>query len=277
MKYMIHACPKRMWYVNDFLVPSMLDQGISMLDIRIWNDTEGLGNLLSCMKAFESLGRFYDSTWHLQDDVVISKTFRERAEYYRTEGVVTGFCHDRWDNHRNTGYVHPDKVWLAFQCIHIPDVYASECADWFFRYAQHRPDLQEKIRGGRDDDIIWRRFLQERHPDIWCMNVYPAMAEHVDWLIGGTTINFEREQKRGICRAAYWDEDDVIDDLKSRLEVYRKGDGPNGIDRNGQSANTAKLSKSAVHTAEPDFLLDKRSGGGHQKSNPRKQLGADHG
>ena len=54
-KYMIHACPQRMWYVTEFLVPSMLEQGIPEADITIWNDTEKRGNLAACMAAFESL------------------------------------------------------------------------------------------------------------------------------------------------------------------------------------------------------------------------------
>ncbi len=28
MRYMIHACPPRMWYVEEFFIPSMKAQGI---------------------------------------------------------------------------------------------------------------------------------------------------------------------------------------------------------------------------------------------------------
>jgi len=38
MKYMIHACPERIWYVNNYLVPELLNQGITTQDIIVWND-----------------------------------------------------------------------------------------------------------------------------------------------------------------------------------------------------------------------------------------------
>ena len=38
MNILIHACPQRMWYVNDFLVPMLREQGGE--DIEIWNDSE---------------------------------------------------------------------------------------------------------------------------------------------------------------------------------------------------------------------------------------------
>ena len=41
MKYMIHCCPKRMWYVEEYLIPSMLRQGIDRDSIIIWNDNKG--------------------------------------------------------------------------------------------------------------------------------------------------------------------------------------------------------------------------------------------
>ena len=69
MKYMIHACPQRMWYVEEFLVPSMRDQDIRPDEIEIRCDTEGKGNLLSCMESFRDCGERPGGTWHLQDDV----------------------------------------------------------------------------------------------------------------------------------------------------------------------------------------------------------------
>ncbi len=42
---MIHACPAREWYVTDFLVPSLIDQGISENEISVWVDRDGRGNL----------------------------------------------------------------------------------------------------------------------------------------------------------------------------------------------------------------------------------------
>ena len=38
MKVLIHACPKRMWYVEGWLVPELQRQGAD--SVEIWNDTE---------------------------------------------------------------------------------------------------------------------------------------------------------------------------------------------------------------------------------------------
>lgn len=78
MKYMIHACPKRMWYVSDYLIPSMLAQGIDKGNIIVWNDIDGVGNLASCLASFASCQE-EGETWHLQDDVVICHDFAERT------------------------------------------------------------------------------------------------------------------------------------------------------------------------------------------------------
>ena len=54
MKIMIHACPQRMWYVEEFLAPELERQGADRVDI--WCDREGKGNLRACMEAFASCG-----------------------------------------------------------------------------------------------------------------------------------------------------------------------------------------------------------------------------
>ena len=75
-RYLIHACPRRMWYVEEYLIPSMLKQGIAKGDIRVYNDKEGEGNLRACMKAFALCEGIPGGTWHLQDDVCICRNFK---------------------------------------------------------------------------------------------------------------------------------------------------------------------------------------------------------
>ena len=43
-KYLIHCCNDRMWYVKEFLIPSMIKQGISTDDIFIYQDKNKIGN-----------------------------------------------------------------------------------------------------------------------------------------------------------------------------------------------------------------------------------------
>ena len=40
MYYMIHAVPEREWYVEEYLIPSMISQGISPDEIEVWMDSE---------------------------------------------------------------------------------------------------------------------------------------------------------------------------------------------------------------------------------------------
>lgn len=123
MKFLIHACPQRMWYVDEFLVPSLQAQGAT--DIEIWNDTEKKGNLFACMESFASrIGN--GGTWHLQDDVIICHDFVERCEEH-DEGVVFGFaCRNFGDRLDAYGEVYAPDAWNSFQCVRIPDQWASD-------------------------------------------------------------------------------------------------------------------------------------------------------
>ena len=80
MKYMIHACNSRLWYVQEYLVPSMLNQGIEQDDIILYVDENSVGNLASCINSFLALPDDNKGVWHLQDDVIISRDFKERTE-----------------------------------------------------------------------------------------------------------------------------------------------------------------------------------------------------
>ena len=71
MKVLIHACPQRMWYVEEFLAPNLRSQGA---EVEIWNDVQGIGNLYACMESFKR--RLGDgATWHIQDDVLPCRDF----------------------------------------------------------------------------------------------------------------------------------------------------------------------------------------------------------
>ena len=41
MNYMIHAAPPRMWYVEEFLIPALLAQGIRREEILVALDDSG--------------------------------------------------------------------------------------------------------------------------------------------------------------------------------------------------------------------------------------------
>lgn len=216
MKYMIHACPQRMWYVNDYLLPSMLAQGIQENEIIIWNDTEGKGNLFSCMDAFRACGEREGGTWHLQDDVLISRDFAERTRA-PVDGVVCGFgCQNSGPSMQERGKVPMAFMWYSFPCIHIPNILAGECAAWFFEDAIRRTQYAAQVSDRKHDDWFWREFLLERHKGLWVTNLVPNLVEHVDYLIGGTMINQQRRIQ--INRSAFFKDLDLVEELKSKIE-----------------------------------------------------------
>ncbi len=112
MNILIHACPQRMWYVNDFLIPELARQGVDRMEV--WDDTEKKGNLRACMESFAA--REGDGgTWHIQDDVLPCRDFIKRCREH-DEGVVNGFCCRQFtDDPSVSGRVYVADAWHSFQ------------------------------------------------------------------------------------------------------------------------------------------------------------------
>ena len=96
--YMIHTCPEREWFVEKYLIPDIIAQGIDKIQIIIYNDTEHVGNLKAFIRSLKILEDYDPNAYviHLQDDVIISSRFKELIgvdykQLYDTD-VVCGFC-----------------------------------------------------------------------------------------------------------------------------------------------------------------------------------------
>lgn len=216
MTYMIHASPQRMWYVEEFLIPSMLKQGIPEQEIILRNDTEGKGNLFSCMESFRDCGKLRGGTWHLQDDVILSRDFAEKTRAHE-DGIVCGFgCTNFGPSMQERGRVPMPFMWYSFQCIRIPNELAGECAKWFFGDAQYRTQYSTQVVDRRHDDWFFREFLMEQHKDLWVTNLAPNIADHIDYLIGGTLINQARRIQTN--RAAFFQDQDLVEDLEKKIK-----------------------------------------------------------
>lgn len=212
MNYMIHAAPPRMWYVEEFLIPSMLAQGIRRDEIEVRNDADGKGNLLSCMDAFRACAGRAGGTWHLQDDVIISRDFAERTAEH-DDGIVAGFgCNNFGAQRQQAGRQPAVFLWYSFQCIRIPNGIAAECARWFYDEACHRARYVKFIAERKHDDMVFRDFLIERHPDLWVENLSPSIVDHIDYLIGGTLVN--RLRRIQLNRADRFEDADLVDALQ---------------------------------------------------------------
>ena len=213
-KYLIHACPQRMWYVSGYLIPSMTSQGIRFTDIDVYNDTDGEGCLESCMKAFEQLPDYEEGTWHLQDDVVISERFRLGTELYNS-GIVCGHTWDRHDwNLRCTGVVKPEKMWFSFPCIRIPNYLAKACARFYRKVIQVEEQYEPWIKAKRYDDTVFSLFLTTRGTTERIINLAPNLVAHIDYLIGGTIANDKRVVNE---TEPYFDEPETMAKLKEWL------------------------------------------------------------
>ena len=213
MKILIHACPQRMWYVQEFLAPALQAQGAD--EIEIWNDSEGRGNLASCMASFAA--RTGDGgTWHIQDDVLPCRDFVERCRQ-NDEGVVYGFCNEQFtDDPQQIGTVPVEDAWHSFQCVRIPDAYARACAAWLENEGRAHEHYEIWIRSGRMDDSVFRSWLIETHGRETVRNLKPNLVEHVDWIVGGSILSPWRGY---LTRAFYWDDEELVQALRRRVRA----------------------------------------------------------
>lgn len=212
MRYIIHAYPKRMDYVNNYLVPSLQEQGIT--DIAVKNDHTYLGNLESCMRIFNSLNPDGEA-WHLQDDVIICKDFKKRTEEFEGAGVVCGFVWGLDEHLDKVGYVKPEDMWWSFPCIHIPNKIAVECSAWYYSRAKYNPTYAFWTASRRYDDCFFREYLRLFYPDDKVLNLQPCLVDHIDYLIGGTTNITARKDKQ--VRAQWFEDLDLVEELEKKI------------------------------------------------------------
>lgn len=213
--YIIHACPKRMWYVNEYLVPSMTEQGIKPDHIQVVCDTDKKGCLETTMQIFKNLPE-NGSTWHLQDDIIISSKFKKETEK-RRDGIVCGIC-TVYDHDPVVGVTDIDHIWYSFPCICIPNSVAIECAKWFYNTVIHdnNKEHQANIKAKKFDDSFFREYVETYRRDIKITNLYPNIVDHIDYLLGGSTINYGRAQDEVI--SMFWFEPDLTDALYEKLK-----------------------------------------------------------
>ena len=211
-KYMIHTYPARLWYVNDYLIPSMQEQGID--DIEIWNDWQGVGNLLSFVASMAECGERSGGIWHLQDDVIISSDFAKVTQENDT-GIVCGYCHDDFGPFVSVfGSVPARFMWNSFPCIRIPNETAGDFARWYLHTARKLPKYRKWVASQKHDDGFFHDFIDEYYTGK-VLNLKPNIVEHVDFLIGGSSINQWRQKE---SRAEYFPEPEKVEQLKKRLQ-----------------------------------------------------------
>ena len=214
-KYMIHTCSKRKWYVQQYLVPSMLEQGIKKSDIRIYGDEKRLGNLRACIDSFRIIADKNGGTWHLQDDIIISSNFREATES-EDKGIVCGFCNN-YSKDMLSGYRPVQDMWYSFPCIRIPNKIVAEFIDWFYS-TNTQTKYKAYIEQGKYDDSLFRYFILDKHPDMYVYNINPNIVDNIDYLIGGSIVNYQRSEKSD-ANSIYFEEHGLIEILSEKLRA----------------------------------------------------------
>ena len=208
-KYLIHACNSRMWYVENFIVPSMIEQGIGEDDITVYNDVNGDG----CLKSFIESSKKHchgNGTWHLQDDIAICRDFKKRTEEL-DNGIVCGFA-CTFDTEVKPGKRKVEEgMWWSFPCIRIPDNIMQNCVSWVDTYVWRDPQYGRYVKSKKYDDLIFKIFVENYYPTEEVLSLAPNLVDHVDYLLGGSVINKQRTLKD--VRSLYWDDTELIQDL----------------------------------------------------------------
>ena len=214
-KYLIHAAPKRMWYVNEYIIPSMVTQGINPDNIKVYCDTEKKGCLYAFMDSLADLPED-GYTWHLQDDIMISSRFMAETEELR-EGIVCGLC-TVYDKDREPGETDVFHIWYSFPCIRIPNRIAHGLHKWFYEYANvtyDSVDMYNWRKAKACDDMFFRVYIEKHHKDEPVTNLAPNIVEHVDYMLGGSIVNRgTAETYRG---SQYWYEPELTDKLMASI------------------------------------------------------------
>ncbi len=216
MNILIHACPERMWYVREFLLPSLAAQG---LEADVYLDAARAGNLRACMSSFAALTGDGD-TWHLQDDVLLCRDFAEQIRALEGfSGVVCGYVNEIAGPDGNlTGPQTITDMWYSFPCIRIPNEWARACAAWTYSDEERSATANALRAQGIGDDWFFREWAARAHPEAQTLNLTPCLVEHVDWLLGGSTVNPWRGH---LSPAAYWDDTALTEALKKAIKTHR--------------------------------------------------------
>ena len=156
---MIHSCNKRLWYVNNFLIPELMAQGAKQEEIILWNDDDENGCLKSWVNAclwIERCQPLDAGIWHLQDDVLIVSDFVKRIAERPTQIVCNGYvCSGPPDDEtKHIGYQHVSQYWMSFPCCYIPNKYIHGFVYWFYQDVLEAKKYADKVRAGLYDDFF---------------------------------------------------------------------------------------------------------------------------
>lgn len=252
MKYIIHACPARMWYVDGILVPDMKKQGIKASDIIVWNDSDGLGNLQSWLASCQYILDKYGNEpgiWHLQDDVVIASTFKAEAEK-ADNMIVNGFVSIKFNKIRYTlkGEQRVLNHWNSFPCMYIPMKYINGFLKWWDKVGQFDPNYQSRIEENKADDYLFWAYMRRVRRLDHVINLAPNIADHIDYMMGGSVVNPQRTEN---AVSAWWEEPELLAELPGRIEALKKQEQKPEAEAEAAKTNRTPSKKRSTASKSP--------------------------
>jgi hypothetical protein len=160
------------------------------------------------------------NVWHMQDDVVICSDFKKQTEELESVDVkiICAFtC--KYDDDRNPGLKEArDHMWYSFPCLRINSKLTKLFAEWVDMWVWHDPQFGFYVRQKKGDDYLFRIYIENYFPREPVLNLAPNLVDHVDYLIGGTIVNPQRDMKN--VRSMYWDEPQLVEELKEAIDKY---------------------------------------------------------
>lgn len=223
MKYFIHAVPERLWYLNKFLIPRMLEQGIKIEELEMYIDNGHDGNLVSCLNSLSMMSNDDGGTWHLQDDIMISHDFADVTHNVMKDTIMCGMCMDiDEEQEKPGGKVDTKNMWYSFQCIYIPNKIALHFVHWFNTVAIEDKKYTLWISKNKYDDSFFREFMLSCYPNYNIMNIMPNIVNHIDYMLDGSLINKDLEDVKDINRQAkYFEDRDSQDKLEYEVRNFK--------------------------------------------------------
>lgn len=208
--YVIHTSPKRIDFVNEYMLPCFERYGIR--NIEVWNDEKMQGQLnawTECAWWIALNKGDYDGVWHLEDDVVPCKKFKEISEALAKQDIIVqGFTTNcRFTGFKGrTGIVPLDDLPYGMQCFYVPQRFLKGYLYFIDKYVKTKLYKSRQYDCGTlYSDNVFKGYLKRFYPNIIVNILENCMVEHIDYLIGGRSVKGEKTDRRA-CRFDNYEE-----------------------------------------------------------------------
>ena len=113
-----------------------------------------------------------------------------------------------------------NDIWYSFPCIRIPNSVLNGFIRWLNTSEVHNK-YRAYIEANKFLDTLFRIYVIQEHSCRLVHNLYPNIVDNVDYLLGGSTINYQRDK---LPVSLYFIEKEKIEELKTSLSntVYKR-------------------------------------------------------